>query len=166
MTAARALQPLREVEVSLTVNGQAWSGMVPVEEVLLELLRERLGLVGTKRSCESEVCGACTVLVDGTPVSSCTHLAWESGGKSVTTVEGLATDGQLDALQEAFIAHSALQCGFCTSGMLMTAKALLTHNPAPTSEEVKQWMEGNICRCGCYPAIVGAILDAAAEMRR
>ena len=101
MTATRALQPQSEIEVSLTVNGQAWSGVVPVEEVLLEFLRERLGLVGTKRSCESEVCGACTVLVDGTPVSSCTHLAWEPGGKSVITVEGLAIDGQLDALQEA-----------------------------------------------------------------
>ncbi len=165
MTAERALEPLREVEVSLTVNGQAWRGMVPVEEVLLEFVRERLGLFGTKRSCESEVCGACTVLVDGMPVSSCTHLAWEAGGRTVTTVEGLAEDGRLDALQEAFIERSALQCGFCTSGMLMSAKGLLLHNPAPTSDEVRTWMEGNMCRCGCYPAIVGAILDAAAATR-
>ena len=165
MTSKSALQPLREIEVSMTVNGQAWHGSVPVEEVLLEFVRERLGLMGTKRSCESEVCGACTVLVDGMPVSSCTHLAWEAGNKSVTTVEGLATDGHLDVLQEAFIGRSALQCGFCTSGMLMTAKALLLHTPTPTADEVKEWMEGNICRCGCYPAIVGAILDAAAEKR-
>ena len=166
MTAERALQPLREIEVSLTVNGQAWAGIVPVEEVLLEFVRERLGLMGTKRSCESEVCGACTVLVDGMPVSSCTHLAWEADSRLVITVEGLAEDGQLDALQEAFIGRSALQCGFCTSGMLMSAKALLLHNPAPTPEEVIEWMDGNICRCGCYPAIAGAILDAAAETRR
>ena len=163
METSKGLGPLRQVDMSLTVNGQVWQGEVPVEEVLLEFVRDRLGLTGTKRSCESEVCGACTVLVDEMPVSSCTYLAWEAHNKSVTTVEGLASDGQLDALQEAFIQRSALQCGFCTAGMLMASKALLLRNPSPTTAEVTEWMEGNICRCGCYPAIVSAILDAASQ---
>ena len=161
MEKSNGVEPLRQLHISPTVNGQAWQGEVPVEEVLLEFLRDRLGLIGTKRSCESEVCGACTVLVDEMPVSSCTYLAWEADGKSVTTVEGLASGRELDALQEAFIQRSAVQCGFCTSGMLMASKALLLREPSPTTEEVTEWMDGNICRCGCYPAIVAAILDAA-----
>jgi aerobic-type carbon monoxide dehydrogenase small subunit (CoxS/CutS family) len=159
-------ETLQTVDVTLEVNRQTWSGRVPVEEVLLDLLRSRMGLTGTKRACESEVCGACTVLVDGNPVSSCTHLAFEANGRAVTTVEGLATGDQLTPLQAAFIRHVAAQCGYCTPGQLMTATALLEHNPSPAYEEIAHWMNGNICRCGCYPAITAAILEAAQEMRQ
>src|SRR2546427_8101377 len=119
------MKPQPTFSLSLTINGISWSGEVPVEETLLEFLRLRLRLTGTKRSCESQVCGACTVLVDGEPISSCTYLAFEASGKCVTTIEGLAPEGRLDPLQEAFIQRGAAQCGFCTSGMLLACKALL-----------------------------------------
>src|SRR5579864_6525402 len=130
------------VEITTTVNGRPWSGSVPVQEVLLDFLRYRLRLTGTKRSCESEVCGACTVLVDGLPVSSCTYLAFEADGKSITTIEGLASEGKLDPLQEAFMQEESLQCGYCTPGQIMAAKALLSVNPSPSYEEVAEWMSG------------------------
>ena len=133
-------------------NGVA--GQVAVEEVLLDFLRERLSLTGSKRGCESEVCGACTVLVDGAPVSSCSFFAFEAAGSAVTTVEGLApADDRLHPLQEAFIRNVAAQCGYCTPGQLMAAKALLEMNPAPSFDEIAHWLSGNLCRCGCYPAI-------------
>ena len=160
------LTTLQTVKVSFTINGKPWSGEVPVEEVLLDLVRYRIGLLGTKRSCESEVCGACTVLVDGQPTSSCSYLAFEVDGKSVVTVEGLAAGEHLDALQEAFIRNVGAQCGYCTPGQLMAAKALLAENPSPTYEEIAEWMKGNICRCGCYPAISQSILEAAEEYRK
>jgi xanthine dehydrogenase YagT iron-sulfur-binding subunit len=150
------------VGVQLTVNGRPWSGDIGVEEVLLEVLRRRIGLTGTKRSCESEVCGACTVLVDGAPTSSCSFLAFEANGKSITTVEGLGTADSPDPLQDAFVKHMGFQCGYCTSGQLMAAKGLLLHNPAPTQEEMAEWMSGNTCRCGCYAAIAAAIREASA----
>jgi len=156
-----ALETVQTLDVRLTVNGAAWSGAVPVEQVLLEFLRERLGLTGTKRSCESEVCGACTVLVDGQPVSSCTYLTFEAEGKNVTTVEGLERDGQLEPLQQRFIANVGAQCGYCTPGQLMAAKALLLRIPHPTYEQIADWMSGNICRCGCYVAIAKSIQEAA-----
>jgi carbon-monoxide dehydrogenase small subunit len=130
---------------------------VPVEEVLLDFARGRLMLKGSKRSCESEVCGACTMLVDGAPISSCSFLAFEVNGREVTTVEGLADGDELSALQQAFVTEVAAQCGYCTSGQLMSATALLNVNPSPTYEEMQHWMSGNICRCGCYPAIARAI---------
>jgi carbon-monoxide dehydrogenase small subunit len=145
--------------VSLRVNGQEWSGTVRVGEVLLESLRDRLRLTGTKRSCEEQICGACTVLVDGAAISSCTYLTIEADHREVLTVEGLEHDGQLDALQEAFIRHGALQCGFCTPGMLMTATALLREEAAPGRDTLKEYLRGSICRCGSYPAIENAILD-------
>src|SRR5881628_1096676 len=114
--------------LSLTVNGRRWSGEVPVEETLLEFLRLRLGLTGTKRACESEVCGACTVLVDKQAVSSCNYLAFEAHGKYVLTIEGMAMEGQLDPLQQAFIRNVGSQCGYCTPGQIMAAKALLLEN--------------------------------------
>jgi len=157
-----AIETLQTLPVTLKVNGAAWEGEVPVEEVLLEFLRQRLQLTGTKRSCESEVCGACTVLVDGEPVSSCSYLAFEASGKSVTTVEGLERDGKLDPLQEAFIRNVGAQCGYCTPGQLMAAKALLTGNPHPSYDEMAEWMSGNICRCGCYVAIAQSIMETAA----
>jgi aerobic carbon-monoxide dehydrogenase small subunit len=158
---SQAIETLQTIAVNLTVNGQEWKGELPVEEVLLETLRQRLGLTGTKRSCESEVCGACTVLVDGQPVSSCTYLSFEADGKEVTSIEGLAKGDQLDPLQEAFIRNVGAQCGYCTPGQLMAAKALLLHNPHPTYEQMSEWMSGNICRCGCYVAIAQSIFEAA-----
>ncbi|HUK40638.1 MAG TPA: (2Fe-2S)-binding protein [Candidatus Acidoferrales bacterium] len=152
--------------LSVTINGKSWSGDVPAEETLLEFLRARLRLTGTKRSCESEVCGACTVLVDNRPVSSCNYLAFETQGKSVLTIEGLADGAQLDPLQEAFIRNIGAQCGYCTPGQIMAAKGLLSENPAPTREEIAEWLTGNICRCGAYGAIAKSILEAAEEYQQ
>ena len=157
---------LQTVAVQLTVNGQPWSGEVPVEEVLLDLLRHRLGLTGTKRSCESQVCGACTVLVDGTPTSACSHFAFDATGKSVTTIEGLGTADRPDPLQEAFVRHMGFQCGYCTSGQIMSAVALLKKPCGPGDADVKELMSGNICRCGAYPNIVAAIQQAMTTVGR
>jgi xanthine dehydrogenase YagT iron-sulfur-binding subunit len=123
----------------------------------------RLGLTGTKRSCESQVCGACTVLVEDQPVSSCNYLAFEAHNKSVLTIEGLAKGEQLDPLQEAFMRNVGAQCGFCTPGQIMSAKALLLQNPSPTREQIAEWLSGNICRCGAYPAIIASIQEAASR---
>src|SRR5712692_5692409 len=160
---ANALAPSRMLDLEMTVNGGAWSGRVRTEETLLELLRDQLRLTGTKRSCESEVCGACTVLVDDQAVSSCTYLAFEAGGRRVLTIEGLERDGRLDEVQEQFLRHEGFQCGFCTSGMIMAAKALLMENPSPTRQEVASYLRGNICRCGAYMGILNAVLDAASS---
>ena len=149
--------------LSVTVNGKSWSGEVPIEETLLEFLRNRLRLTGTKRSCESEVCGACTVLVDGRTVSSCNYLAFETHEKLVISIEGVADNNKLDPLQEAFIRNIGAQCGYCTPGQIMAAKALLMENPAPTREQIAEWLSGNICRCGAYGAIAQSILEAAQE---
>lgn len=152
--------------LSVTINGKSWTGDVPVEETLLEFLRIRQRLTGTKRSCESEVCGACTVLVDKRPVSSCNYLAFEAQGKSVLTIEGVANGEKLDPLQEAFIRNIGAQCGYCTPGQIMAAKALLIENPDPTREQIAQWLSGNICRCGAYGAIAISILEAAQEYQK
>jgi aerobic-type carbon monoxide dehydrogenase small subunit (CoxS/CutS family) len=149
--------------LALTVNGKPWSGEVSISETLLELLRNRLRLTGTKRSCESEVCGACTVLVDNQAVSSCNYLAFEAHEKSVLTIEGVAHGDKLDPLQEAFIRNIGAQCGYCTPGQIMAAKALLIENPHPTREQIAEWLSGNICRCGAYGAIAQSILEAAQE---
>jgi aerobic-type carbon monoxide dehydrogenase small subunit (CoxS/CutS family) len=152
--------------LALTVNGKPWSGEVPISETLLELLRNRLRLTGTKRSCESEVCGACTVLVDNQAVSSCNYLAFEAHEKSVLTIEGVAHGDKLDPLQEAFIRNIGAQCGYCTPGQIMAAKALLIENPHPTHEQIAEWLSGNICRCGAYGAIAQSILEAAQEYQK
>jgi aerobic-type carbon monoxide dehydrogenase small subunit (CoxS/CutS family) len=156
---------LQHFDVEVSVNAKPWRGRVPAEEVLLDFLRYRMGLTGTKRSCESQVCGACTVLVDGNPISACSYLTFEANGKAITTVEGLASGDQLDPLQKAFIKNVGAQCGFCTSGQIMAAKALLMNNPSPTYEEISEWLKGNICRCGCYPAIAKSVSEAATEYR-
>jgi len=156
----------QDVALSLTINGRPWKGQVPVEETLLEFVRARLGLTGTKRSCESQVCGACTVLVDNRAISSCNTLAFEAHGKSVLTIEGLAAGEQLDPLQEAFIRNVGAQCGYCTPGQIMAAKALLMENPSPTRDQIAEWLSGNICRCGAYPAIAASILEASHENQR
>jgi carbon-monoxide dehydrogenase small subunit len=127
------------------------------------MLRDRLALTGTKNGCESGECGACTVLLDGEPVNSCMVLAVEVDGHEVTTVEGLAEEGSLSALQDAFVAHNAVQCGFCTPGMLISAQALLKRNPDPSEDEIKEALVGNLCRCTGYVRIIKAVQAAAAE---
>jgi aerobic carbon-monoxide dehydrogenase small subunit len=146
------------------INGREQTLRVDNATLLLDLLRDR-GLTGAKPSCEMEVCGTCTVQLDGQPVSACTTLAVELDGRSVETVEQLgATEEDLHPVQRAFLDRSALQCGFCTPGMVMTAKALLEQQPDPTREEVAHWLEGSICRCTGYESIVDAVLDAAEAM--
>ncbi len=149
------------VEISLQVNERAQSLRIEPRETLADVLRDRLGLTGTKVSCDAQVCGACTVLVDGRTVSACTFLAVDADGGAVRTVEGLARDGVLTPLQQAFIDEAAFQCGFCTPGMLMAATALLEENPHPTEDEVKEGLDGNLCRCTGYAPIVAAVLRAA-----
>ncbi len=151
-------------EIGLRLNGVDRRLEVEDQTLLIELVRG-LGLVGTKLSCDTQVCGACTVLLDGRPVSSCTTLAIEADGKLVETIEGLADGTKLHPLQEAFIDRFAFQCGYCTPGMIVSAKALLDARPDPDAAAVRHWMEGNICRCTGYQTIVDAVLDAAAQMR-
>ena len=147
--------------LSLTLNGSAVDVVATPTETLLDVLREKLGVTGPKRGCDDGDCGACTVLLDGEPVRSCLTIALTVGGRKVTTVEGLA-NGDLHPLQKAFHEHGAFQCGFCTPGMLMSAKALLDHNPNPSSTEIREYMSGNLCRCGSYEEIVEAIQAVAA----
>jgi aerobic carbon-monoxide dehydrogenase small subunit len=151
--------------LTFTLNGRQQELDVEPHELLLDVVRERLGLTGAKRSCDVQVCGACTLLVDGRPVSACTTLAFEVGGRSVLTIEGLAENGKLHPLQQAFIDHGGFQCGFCTPGMILAAKALLDENPAPTEAELKHFMHGNICRCTGYKKIIESIMAAAEKMR-
>ena len=154
---------MREVlEVGLEVNGRRHDLRIEPNETLADVLRDRLALTGTKVSCDAQVCGACTVLVDDLAVSACTALAVDADGHRVRTVEGLARDGELTPLQQAFIDHAAFQCGFCTPGMLMAATALLEENPDPSREDVVHGLEGNLCRCTGYEPIVEAVFAAAA----
>lgn len=146
------------IDIKLEVNGRELTQEVEVRKTLAEFLRLDLGLTGTKVSCELQVCGACTVLVDHLPVSSCTYLAADADGRSVQTIEGLADDGELHPLQEAFMNEFALQCGYCTPGFIMMAVALLSENPRPTREEVVHYLDGNICRCTGYRPIIDAVL--------
>ena len=160
------VQGKEQVQIQVRVNGQEHEVVVEPRETLLELVRNRLGLKGTKLSCDMEVCGACTVLLDGKPVSSCTTLAIEARGRDVVTIEGVSSNGQLHPLQEAFIECGGTQCGFCTPGMILTAKALLEENSDPTEEEIKEYLHGNLCRCTGYAMIVESIMAAAKKMRK
>ena len=146
--------------INLTVNSVFQSLDVQDHWTLVELLRDHLQLTGTKIGCNRSECGACTVLVDDEPVYSCSQLAIWMDGRSVTTVEGLANNGTLSPVQQAFVDHNGAQCGFCTSGQIMTATALLARNPSPTADQVRNAMVGNICRCANYNAIVEAVVDA------
>lgn len=146
--------------IELTVNGVSHELLVEPKRTLLEVLREDLSLTGTKEGCGLGDCGACTVLVDGKPISSCLTLAVEAQGKDILTVEGLGHNGQLHPIQQAFIDYGALQCGFCTPGFILAAKALLDENPNPTEQEVRQAITGHLCRCTGYTKIVEAILAA------
>jgi aerobic-type carbon monoxide dehydrogenase small subunit (CoxS/CutS family) len=153
-------------EVALTLNGRAWSGSAPEGTTLAELLREHVGLTGTKIACAEGTCGSCSVLVDGRSVLSCILLAPQAEGCAVTTIEGLGDEGSLSILQRAFVEEDALQCGFCTAGQVVSATALLAAVPHPTSDEVRLAMSGNLCRCGAYPGIARAVLRAAEELTR
>jgi carbon-monoxide dehydrogenase small subunit len=156
---------MKSITMTVSVNGEKHELTVPPYETLIDCLRDRLGLLGVKKSCDVQVCGACTVLLDDRPVSACTMLAFEARGKNVRTIEGLARGDELHPVQEAFVEHGALQCGFCTPGMIMATVALLAENPRPTADEVKHYMRGNICRCTGYKRILEAILDSAKRMR-
>jgi len=149
--------------ILLCVNGEWREVAVKPRHTLVEVIRDMIGLTGTKASCESGICGACTVLLDGRPVLSCITLAIECAGKQVRTVEGLAEGGNLSAIQEAFLDQGAVQCGFCTSGMLMSATALLERDPKPTRQDINKALEGNLCRCTGYNAIVDAVLQASEQ---
>ena len=151
------------MNVNLTVNGETLSLDVPPSTTLLDLLRERLGLHGTKEYCHSGVCGACTVLADGKAVSSCSMLAGQVEGADVLTIEGLTPDEGLHPIQQAFVDNFGLQCGYCTPGMILLAKALLDENPTPTREEIIRYMGGNICRCTGYAGILRSVQAAAKE---
>src|SRR5687767_11316505 len=152
------------IELQTTVNGKAVTLSIPAHRTLLDFLRDDLKLTGTKLSCDVQVCGACTVLLDGKPISACTTLAYEARNRQVETIEGLSIGGQLHPIQEAFIEHGGFQCGFCTPGMILAAKALLEEIPNPTEEELKHFMHGNICRCTGYKKIIESIMAAAQKM--
>jgi carbon-monoxide dehydrogenase small subunit len=150
-----------KLPVHLTVNGEEHELFSEPKKTLLDLLREDLDLIGTKRGCDNGECGACTVLLNGQPVNACLVLAVEADGKDVLTIEGLAAGTHLHPLQEAFIQHGAVQCGYCSPGMILTAKALLDENPRPTELEVRKAIAGNLCRCGTYNKAVHAVLSVA-----
>ena len=152
-------------DIVLKVNGTNYHVNVETHRTLVEVLRETLGFTGTKKSCNEGECGACTVLMDGKPVTSCLVLAVAAQGKEITTIEGLADGLTLHPVQEAFVKNAAIQCGFCTPGMVLTAKALLDENPEPTSADVRRAISGNLCRCTGYQQIVDAVMAAAAAMK-
>lgn len=147
--------------IELKVNGETYETAVEPRRTLLEVLRDNLGLTGAKKACDTGDCGACTVIMDGKPVVSCLVLAIEAQGKDILTIEGLARNGKLHPLQQAFVEHGAIQCGFCTPGMILSAKALLDENPKPSEAEVRRAIAGNLCRCTGYTKIVEAILAAS-----
>jgi carbon-monoxide dehydrogenase small subunit len=152
---------MEEWIVQLTVNGEEYEVVVAPNQTLLGILRDDLCLTGTKEGCGEGACGTCTVLLDGRPVRSCLTLAVEVQGREVTTIEGLAPMGELHPAQRAFVEHGAIQCGFCTPGMILTTKALLDENPSPTEQQARQAISGNVCRCTGYAKIVEAMLKAA-----
>ena len=149
--------------LKLKVNGEVYELEVPANWTLLDVIREKCGLTGTKQGCGNGECGACTVLLDEEPVNSCLVLALQANGKNVLTVEGLSKDGAIDPIQEAFITHGAIQCGFCTPGMVLSVKALLDRNPKPKELEIREALVGNFCRCTGYQKIVEAIQSLAGK---
>ncbi|MFO7996041.1 MAG: (2Fe-2S)-binding protein [Dehalococcoidia bacterium] len=146
--------------IRLTVNGEEHQVEISAKETLLEVLRERLSLTGAKEGCQDGSCGACTILLDGKPARACLVLAAEAEGKDILTIEGLSRDNELHPIQEAFIHHGGIQCGFCTPGMILTAKALVDSNPEPTEAEIEEAISGNLCRCTGYAKIVESIIAA------
>lgn len=153
------------MEIKTTVNGNVYTVDVPANWSLADFLKKKLGLIGVKLGCEAGECGACTVLVNGEPINSCLMLGVEADGKEIETIEGLSRNGELHPLQDAFIKYSAIQCGFCTPGMILSAKALLDKNPNPTEDEIRTALEGNICRCTGYVKPMEAIMSVANKKR-
>ncbi len=156
---------MSKTHVTTTINGDQVEFLCAPEETLLDVLRDRLHLTGSKEGCGSGDCGACSITLDGRLVASCLVLGVEAEGAKITTIEGMATGEVLHPLQRKFLEHAALQCGVCTPGILVAAKALLAKNPDPSETEVRYWLAGNLCRCTGYDKIIAAVLDAAAEMR-
>jgi carbon-monoxide dehydrogenase small subunit len=156
---------MSKIHITTKVNGEEVEFLADPRHTLLDCLRDQLELTGTKEGCSTGDCGACSVTVDGTLVCSCLMLGVEAQDKQIETIEGMAQDGELHPLQRKFIEHAALQCGFCTPGILVAAKALLEKNPDPNETEVRYWLAGNLCRCTGYDKIIRAVMDAAAEMR-
>ena len=156
---------MSKLHVTTTINGDPAELLVRPDETLLESLRDQLRLTGTKEGCGTGDCGACSVLLDGRLVCSCLVLGAEVGGKSIETIEGVADGDKLHPLQRQILDHAALQCGICTPGIIIAAKALLAQNPDPSETEVRFWLAGNLCRCTGYDKIINAVMDAAAEMR-
>jgi carbon-monoxide dehydrogenase small subunit len=157
---------MSKIHVTAVVNGDTAEFLTDPGTTLLDALRDELGLTGSKEGCGSGDCGACSVIVDGRLVCSCLMLAAEAEGHRIETIEGMAAGGDLHPLQQKFLEHAALQCGFCTPGLLVAAKALLDNNPDPTEEETRYWLAGNLCRCTGYDKIIRAVLDAAAVLRQ
>ena len=149
------------ITISTTINGQQQEVTVRPNQTLLEFLRDDLSLKGSVEGCGIGVCGSCTVLVDGRPVSSCLMLATNAEAKKVTTIEGLSQSGELDPVQQAFLEHQAFQCGYCTPGMIMAVKGLLASNPHPTEGQARDYLSGNLCRCGTYAEVLGAVKELA-----
>ena len=149
------------ITILTTINGSQQEVAVRPNQTLLEFLRENLSLQGSVEGCGVGVCGSCTVLVDGRPVSSCLMLASNAEGKKVTTIEGLSHSGELDAVQRAFLKHQAFQCGYCTPGMIMAVKGLLADNPHPSEEQARDYLSGNLCRCGTYSEVLAAVKELA-----
>ncbi len=159
------MSPLKKIHVSTTINGQAEQFLCEPQQVLSDVLRTNLNLTGTKEGCTTGDCGACSVMLDGTLVCACLVLAAEVEGKTVLTVEGVAEGNTLHPVQQKLLEHAALQCGICTPGIVVAAKALLDKNPDPSEEEARYWLAGNLCRCTGYDKIIRAVLDAGAQMR-
>ena len=153
------------INVSLTLNGEAVSAQVDSRTLLVEMIRDHLGRTGTHVGCDTSQCGACVVHVDGRSVKSCTMLAVQANGVDIVTIEGVAKNGQLHPMQEAFREHHGLQCGFCTPGMIMSALDLVEQNPDPSEKEIREWLEGNLCRCTGYQNIVRAVKAGAESMK-
>lgn len=149
--------------ISLKVNGREHSLEVEARTTLLDMVRDQLGLTGAKLGCDIQVCGACTLLVDGNPVSACSMLAMDADGREVLTLEGLSGKNSLHPLQEAFMEFGALQCGYCTSGFILTAKALLDECPKPSEQQIRDYLAGNFCRCGCYQEIMQAVKEVSSK---
>jgi aerobic-type carbon monoxide dehydrogenase small subunit (CoxS/CutS family) len=156
--------PETKKRIALTVNGKKVERDILTRMTLAEFLREELDLTGTKVGCNRGECGSCTVIVDGDPVLSCTVLGVEAAGREVLTIEGLSSEGRLHPIQEAFVEHDALQCGYCTPGMIMSIKALLDKNSNPTDEDIRKSIDGNFCRCGSYPNVIKATIEASRKI--
>lgn len=151
--------------VSAVINGEPTEFLCETQQTLLDVLRDEIGLTGSKEGCASGDCGACSVIVDGRLVCSCLMLGCEADGTTITTIEGIAEGDHLHPVQQKFLEHAALQCGFCTPGLIVASKALLDENPNPTEEEARYWLAGNLCRCTGYDKVIRAVMDAAAVMR-